>query len=135
MSFIFVITLSKEDALNKEDLNRWHPIDSKVELSVGKSLFSKRGRVLSVQKRGKGMQGLLTDNADPHAEFWDIEPELLPDLAKLMKLLRENVKSCFILEACWFAEGSSEPIKVSVEELTKIIEEGRLSTKANFLVC
>jgi hypothetical protein len=135
MSFIFVITLSQEDALSKEDLKRWHPIDSKVELHLGKSLFSKRGRFLSVEKRGQGMQGLLTDHADPHAEFWDIHPDLLPDLAKLMKILRENTRSCFILEACWVNEGSSKHTKISIEELAKIIEEGKISTKANFLVC
>jgi hypothetical protein len=135
MSFIFVITLSEEDALSNDDLKRWHTIDSKVELRLGKSLFSKRGRFLSVEKRGKGMQGLLTDNADPHAEFWDLEPDLLPDLAKLMKILRENTQSCFILEACWINEGSSKHTKISIEELTKIIEEGKLSTKANLLVC
>ena len=135
MSFIFVITLSEEDALSKDDLKRWHPIDSKIELRLRKSIFSKRGRFLSVEKRGEGPQGLLTDNADPDAEIWDIQPDLLPDLAKLMRIVRENTKSGFILEAYWVGEGSSEHIKISVDELTKIIQEGRISTKANFLVC
>jgi len=135
MSFVFVITLADEDALSKEDLTRWHPIDSKVALRLGKSFFSKRGRFLSVEKRGEGTEGLLTDNADPDAEFWDMQPDLLPDLAKLMKILRENIQSCFILEARWINEGSSEHTKISIDELTKIIEEGRISTKANFLVC
>jgi len=135
MSFVFTITLSPEDALSKDELKLWHPIDSKVELRLGKSIFSKRGRFLSVEKRGQGSAGLLTDNADPDAEFWDMQPDLLPDLEKLLKIVRENTKSCFVLEVYWFGEGSSERIKISVDELAQIIEEGRISTKANFLVC
>ena len=135
MSFIFVITLAEEDALTKEDLQRWHPTGSKVELRLGRSWFSKRGRYLSVGTRRYGSAGLLSDNADPDKEYWDFEPDLLPDLATLLKTLREHTKSCFILEACWINEGASQHTPISIDELTRMIEEGRISTKANYLVC
>jgi hypothetical protein len=135
MSFIFEITLAQEDALSKDDLKRWHPTDSRVVLHLGKSLFSKRGTILAIGTPDYGAAGLLTDNADPDAEYWDMNPALLPDLVKLLKIVRENTKSCFEIEAYWIGERLAKPIQVSVDELGRLIEQGKISTKAHFLVC
>ena len=135
MSFVFTITLAPENALSHEDLRRWHPTDSQIELHLSKSMFPKQSTVLSVEKRGQGSQGLLTDNADPETKFWDIKSDLLPDLVKMLKVLRENTKSCFTLEAYWFGKRSSEQVRISIEELARLVEQGKIGTRANFLVC
>ncbi len=64
-----------------------------------------------------------------------MQSELLPDLMRLLKIVRENTKSCFILEAYWVGGRSSNQMKVSVKELVRLIEQGKISTSANFLVC
>jgi hypothetical protein len=135
MSFVFTIKLMSEDALSEDELKDWHPNNSRVRLFLNNSMFSKRGTVLSVGPRVHDLEDLLTEKADPNAKFWDIHTALLPDLAELLKAVRENTKSCFTLEAYWFGERSSNQNKISIEELVQIIEQGKISTKTNFLVC
>ena len=134
MSFIFTVTLSRDDEMSKADLNRWHPADSKVELRLYKSIFSKHSTTLGIEKRGHGPRGLLTDHADPDAPFWDMCPELLPEIARLLILLHQNTKSGFLFRAYWAGDKSLEQVEISIEELVQIITAGKIGTKTKYLV-
>jgi hypothetical protein len=134
MSFIFTVSLSRDDEMSKADLNRWHPADSKVELRLYKSIFSKHSTTLGIEKHGQGPHGLLTDNADPDALFWDIHPELLPEIAHLLILLRQNTKSGFLFRAYWAGDRSLEQVEISIDDLVKVIEAGKIGTKTKYLV-
>jgi hypothetical protein len=71
VSFIFTITLSRDDNLSQDDLERWHPINSRVKLSLHKPLFSIRGNFIIVEEQSRAPEGLLTDNEDPDLLYWD----------------------------------------------------------------
>ncbi len=134
MSFIFTITLSDDDEMSNNDLSRWHPKDSEVELRLYKSIFSKRSTLLGVEKRGQGPGGLLTDNADPDALFWDIQSELLPEIANLLSQLRQNTKAGFLFCAYWAGEKSSGQIEISIDELVQVIKTGKIGTRTKYLI-
>jgi hypothetical protein len=134
MSFNFYVILSHIDEMSKEDLRRWQPTDSKIELHPIISFSSKRTSLLSIEKRGQGSGGLLTDNADPDKPYWDMNVELLPEIGHLIKLLRQNTKSGFVLQAHWSNEYSSRQIEISVDEMIQIIEKGLVGTRTKYII-
>ena len=134
MSFIFTITLSQDDKLNQDDLKRWHPINTRVKLCLRKPLFSKRGNIISIEEQSWEVAGLLTDNADPDLPCWDMRNELLPEIAQLVKLLRQNTKSGFLLRAYWAGEHPINQIELSIDEMVDTILRGQIGTKTTYLI-
>lgn len=132
MSFEFFITLSNNDGMSRDDLRRWHPAETKVELRLYKSLFSNRGLTLRIVKRGEGEGGLLTDNADPDKPYWEMDVQLLPEIGHLLKLLRQNTKSGFSLQANWAGEYPKRQMEISIDEMVQIIEKGLIETRTRY---
>lgn len=132
MSFSFYITLSNNDRMNKEELHRWHPVETKVELHLNQSFLSKQGLTLSIVKRGEGEEGVLTDYADPDKAYWDMDVHLLPEIGHLVKVLRQNTKSGFSLQASWTGEHPTHQMEVSIDEMVQIIEKGLIGTRTRY---
>lgn len=134
MSFEFFITLSDNDEMSGDDLRRWHPLETDVELHLRKSLFSRRGLILRIVKRGKGEEGLITDHADPDKQYWDMDARLLPDISLILKMLRQNTKSGFSLQASWSGEYPSQQMGVSIDEMAEIVEKGLIETRTKYYI-
>jgi hypothetical protein len=135
MCLILTITLSKDDAISKDVLKSWVSPNLKVELYLAKSAFSKKSNILHASEVRQGCAcSLLTDNADWNSLYSDMIPEFLPDLAQLLKLLRQNTKSGFSFQALWVGETPLEHIKISIDELVQVIENGKIGTKTKYLI-
>lgn len=135
MCLILTITLSKDEAISKDVLRSWGSPNSKVELYLVKSAFTKKGNILHVSEVRQGCAcSLLTDNADWNSLYWDMIPEFLPDLTQLLKSLRKNTKSGFSFQALWVGETPSEHVKISIDELAQVIENGKIGTKIKYLI-
>jgi hypothetical protein len=105
MSFILTITLSPNDKISEEALAQWVLPNAKVKFRLEKSISSKRAQILSLETtKGGSSQHFLTDNADPDARYWDMPRELLPEIASLLKILRQNTKSIFVFQCRFNSE-------------------------------
>jgi hypothetical protein len=135
MCLFITITLPNEKAISQDTLQSWQLPDLKVKFQLSKSIFSSRGRVLHIaDPRGGCACSLMSNRADPDKAVWDLEPEFLPDIAQLLKLLKQNRGCGFAFQALWVNERPLEQKQVSIEELAQFVEQGQISTKNGYLV-
>jgi len=129
------ITLPNEKAISQDTLQSWQLPDLKVKFHLSKALFSSRGHVLYIaEPKGGCACSLMSNHADPEKALWDLEPGFLPDIAQLLKLLRQNLGCGFAFQALWVNERPLEQKRVSIQELAQLVEQGQISTKNGYLV-
>ena len=99
------------------------------------SFFGRGNARFNISETGERCAcGMLTDYADWNAEFWDLQPALLPHTANLLSLLSERVPNGFIFEALWAGDKPAETLTVSFDELRDLVLKNQIRTKANYVV-
>jgi len=63
-----------------------------------------------------------------------MRPDRLAEIAETLKRLRKITKGVLAFEALWAGEKPTEEKEVSMEEMVRIIYEGRIGTKTRYLV-
>ena len=110
---------------------------SAVELYFqGTTSFFGRGNArFNISEANEGCAcSMLTDDADWNAEFWDLQPALLPHTANLLSLINERVLDGFIFEALWAGDRPAETLTVSFDELKDSVLKNQIKTKAKYVV-
>jgi hypothetical protein len=135
MCLYLTITLAKDDVISHDVLMNLNQSNSKVAFGLTKDFISKRSNVLYLAEVGQGCAcSLLTDTAGWNPLYWDLRLEVMPDIARMLKLLRQNTKNGFSFQAHWIAEAPAEHIAVSMEEMAQVIERGEISSKAKYWI-
>src|SRR6266446_538070 len=128
------VRLSEEDAPRSQEIANLASDTVGVNVCLERSLSRKNKFVLHISEQGKGCAcSLLTDDADWGAETWDMHQTSLPKIAQSLRTLRENTKVGFIFEALWQGEKPTEETKISVDELARIVESGKIGTTTRYL--
>src|ERR1044071_2070122 len=73
---------------------------------------------------------MLTDNADWNAPSWDFQAELLGDLECAFESICRQASNGFAVEALWAGDKPKKVLKVSCNELRKLVRENSISTSA-----
>jgi hypothetical protein len=76
----------------------------------------------------------LADSADWGAPTWDMIPETLPRLSSVLRAIRDHCSAGFAFEALWVGDSPTEERHVTIDELSSIVEQGRIGTKTRYLV-
>lgn len=76
----------------------------------------------------------LTDNADWNAPTWDMLPDTLPRLVRILRTIRQQTTAGFSFDALWIGESPAEYRRTSFDELLRLVELGRLGTKTRYLI-
>lgn len=77
---------------------------------------------------------LLADSADWNAPTWDLLPEMLPKLTASLRSIRRATTTGFRFEASLVGESPDKELNVTIDELTRLVEQNRLETKARYAV-
>ena len=89
----------------------------------------------NISKTGEGCAcGMLTDDADWNAEFWDFDSALLQPTADVLAKINERVPDGFIVQALWAGDKPEETLKLSFEELQNLVLKNQIKTKTRYEV-
>jgi len=99
------------------------------------SFFGRGNPRLSISDVGEGCAcSMLTDEADWNALTWDIQPELLGNLALTLLFISERAPNGYIFEALWAGDKPEKNLEVSLNELLDIVQKNQIGTKARYIV-
>jgi hypothetical protein len=75
---------------------------------------------------------LLSDDADWHADFWAMRPEILERLATTLQVLIDEGPTHLTFEALWNGESALETVRVTEAELVQLARTSRLGTRSTY---
>ncbi len=77
---------------------------------------------------------LLSDDADWNAHCWDFNESYLSSISEALFNISKEIKEDFLFQALWAGDRPSTTHEVTVAELSQIIIENKVETKATYHV-
>ena len=135
MCLILTVRLAQPDAARASEICRAADIPTCLEKQRLFSFTSRPSGILQIPGPEGGCGcGFLADSADWGAPTWDMIPSTLRRLAGILRTIRQQTSTGFSFEALWVGESPTEECQVTIDELVRLTEQSKLSTKAKYLV-
>jgi hypothetical protein len=86
----------------------------------------------TISEKGGCACSLLSDAADWDADFWDMRPEILEQLARTLQIVVDEGPPRLTVEALWDGETPRQTARLSGAELVALARTSRLGTKTRY---
>jgi hypothetical protein len=86
----------------------------------------------TISEEGRCACSLLSDDADWHADFWAMRPEVRERLAATLQVLVEEGPSDLTIEALWNGASALQTVRVTEAELVQLARTSRVGTRSRY---
>jgi hypothetical protein len=91
--------------------------------------------LLTISEPSEGCAcSMLTEDADWGRPHWDMRPEVLPQIAKTLDAIHQQVPEGFEFEALWIGDEPDGTEAVTIEEMRSLILAGQIGQKVRYVI-